>query len=156
MIVHAHTHSDGAAGWSAWATATLAAAGHRAGAARLSVVELLARKECCLSALEIGDELRSHDARVGLASVYRALELLHELGLVTRVDVGDGTARFERAHRDGEHHHHVVCRGCGAVSAFDHAPLERAIEQLSASLEYVVDGHDVVLHGRCPRCQEAA
>ena len=154
--MHAHSHTHDAAAWSSWATATLSAAGHRSGAARGAVVDLLARKDCCLSAIEIGDELRAGDARVGLASVYRALERLHELGLVTRIDVGDGTARYERAHRDGAHHHHVVCRDCGSVEAFDDAPLERAIEQLAAGLPVAVDGHDVVLHGRCPRCRPAA
>ena len=154
MSAHSHTHD--AAAWSSWATTTLSTAGHRSGAARGAVVKLLARKDCCLSAIEIGDELRADDARVGLASVYRALELLHELGLVTRVDVGDGTARYERAHRDGAHHHHVVCRDCGSVEAFDDTPLERAIEELAARLAFAVDGHDVVLHGRCPRCQQAA
>ena len=70
---------------------------------------------CCLTARDIADELRARGERTGIASVYRALDLLHELGLVKRLDVGDGTARYEPADPSGEHHHHLVCDRCGLV-----------------------------------------
>ena len=65
------------------------------GGARKAVVDLLSRQDCCLSAQEIRDELRSEGPGVGLASVYRAIELLLALGLVQRVDVGEGGQRYE-------------------------------------------------------------
>ena len=103
--------------WSEHAHATLEREGFRAGAARTRVVDALARQNCCATAQEIADELRAGEARVGIASVYRALEVLDRLGLVHRLDVGDGTARYEAAHPGGEHHHHVVCDDCERIYA---------------------------------------
>jgi Fur family transcriptional regulator, ferric uptake regulator len=112
---------------------------------------LLARQDCCLSAQQIHDRLRDEDRRVGLASVYRALELLTSLGLVHRVDV-EGIAAFEPADPGGHHHHHLVCSRCGRVDAFEDPALEEAIEALSARVGYRVAEHDVVLRGACDSC----
>ena len=139
--------------WAQHTRAELRRAGHRAGAARLAVVDLLARQECCLSAREIADELADQGRAVGIASVYRALEVLDELRLVQRLDAGEGVVRYEPAHPSGRHHHHVVCDRCGRVSAFADPQLEAAIERASQRLEHRVEGHDVVLRGACPRCR---
>ncbi len=146
----AHAHDPG---WRAHAHATLEREGFRAGAARGRVVDALARQDCCATAQEIADELRAEDARVGIASVYRALEVLDRLGLVHRLDVGDGTARYEAAHPGGEHHHHVVCNQCGRVEQFADDALEQAIATLSQRLDFAIDQHDVVLRGSCPSCR---
>jgi Fur family ferric uptake transcriptional regulator len=148
MSTHAHDP-----GWRAHAHATLGREGFRAGAARGRVVDALARQDCCATAQEIADELRADDARVGIASVYRALEVLDRLGLVHRLDVGDGTARYEAAHPGGEHHHHVVCNQCGRVAQFADDGLEQAIATLSQRLDFAIDQHDVVLRGTCPSCR---
>jgi Fur family transcriptional regulator, ferric uptake regulator len=140
-------------GWSTHAHARLEREGFRAGAARTRVVDALARQNCCATAQEIADELRGEEGRVGIASVYRALEVLDRLGLVHRLDVGDGTARYEAAHPGGEHHHHVVCDRCGRVAQFSDEGLEQAIATLSQRLEFAIDQHDVVLRGTCPSCR---
>jgi Fur family transcriptional regulator, ferric uptake regulator len=141
--------------WREHATMALSRGGFRAGAARQRVVDSLAARDCCATAQEIADELRGGGRPVGIASVYRALELLDRLGLVHRLDVGDGTARYEAALAGGEHHHHVVCERCGRVEQFTDASLERAITTLSARLDYAIDEHDVTLRGTCPRCRQA-
>src|SRR3979490_789203 len=127
----------------AHAHATPERQGFRAGAARTRVVDALARQDCCATAQEIADELRADDARVGIASVYRALEGTDPLGLVHRLDVGDGSARYEAAHPGGEHHHHVVCDRCGRVAQFADDGLEQAIATLSEPLAFAIDQHDV-------------
>jgi Fur family ferric uptake transcriptional regulator len=140
--------------WSSHARSVLGRSGHRWGAARLAVVDVLAGHDCCLTAREISDELRTQGQSTGIASVYRALDLLHDLGLVQRLDVGDGTARFEPAGPGGEHHHHLVCDRCGRVTAFEDARLEAAISALSERVDHAIDAHDVVLRGACPDCRE--
>jgi Fur family transcriptional regulator, ferric uptake regulator len=138
--------------WSRHVRAVLADAGFKHGEARERVIHLLAGESCALSAVEIEDELRSQGARIGRASIYRVLELLCERGLVERVAVGDGLARFEPAHPSGEHHHHLICRQCGKLVAFDDPGLERAIDGLAERLGVRVDGHEVVLRGACEEC----
>src|SRR3954447_2528491 len=138
--------------WRDHALAQLDGAGYRRGGARESVVEFLSRQECCLTAQEIHDGLRTARRRVGVASVYRALETLADLRLVKRVDAGDGIARYEPATADGDHHHHLVCRDCGKVEAFSDSRLERAIDRVADGLGYSVEEHEVVLAGVCNDC----
>jgi Fur family ferric uptake transcriptional regulator len=138
--------------WSKTALVQLDDAGYRRGGARESVVELLGRQDCCLSAQAIHDGLRKTRRRVGIASVYRALETLADLRLVKRVDAGDGIARYERVAVDGDHHHHLVCRDCGKVEAFTDSRLERAIDRVAGGLGYAVEEHEVVLVGACADC----
>jgi Fur family ferric uptake transcriptional regulator len=146
-------HSSGSA-WIRHARDELARAGHREGGARGEVLELLARQDCCLSAQEIHDRLRARGRRVGLASVYRALDALAALSLVHRIDVS-GTACFEPADPSGEHHHHAICDRCGKKDAFSDPDLERLIHGVGERLGYAVGAHDVVLHGACPECASA-
>ena len=140
--------------WAAHAQQELSRAGHRAGGARAEVVALLAGQPCVLSAQAIHDRLREADRGVGLASVYRALDLLASLKLVHRIDV-DGTACYEPADPSGDHHHHAICRHCGRMSPFEDPALEAQIDEVGRRLGYAVDTHDIVLRGACPDCAAA-
>jgi len=150
--MHAHDHPHHDAGWSVAALDSLQARGLRNGGARRAVIEHLGDQSCCRSAQEIFDGIRADGRPVGIASVYRALDQLVELELVQRVELGDGIARFEPAHVDGEHHHHLVCDGCGRVEQFSDARLESSLTRVAGSHGYALGGHDGVLHGECPDC----
>jgi Fur family ferric uptake transcriptional regulator len=154
IIIDVHDHHD--SDWSARALESLQAQGLRNGGARRAVVEHLGREVCCTSAQEIFGGIRSHGGRVGIASVYRALDQLVELDLVQRVELGDGITRFEPSHADGDHHHHLVCDDCGKVEPFSDPDLERALEQTASRLAYEMQAHEVVLHGHCGDCVPAA
>ena len=138
--------------WSTYALERLSDAGYRRGGARRAVIDLLDSQSCALSALDIEEELRSADGRrVGRASIYRVLDELVTLGLLTRVEVGDGVARYEPHH--AEHHHHLVCDGCGRLTPFQDDALERAIRGLAERVAFDVSDHDVTLHGACEHCR---
>jgi Fur family ferric uptake transcriptional regulator len=142
--------------WGERALDALAAEGHRIGGARKAVVELLSQQSCCRSAQEIADELREGGEGVGIASVYRTLDLLHGLGLVQRVDVGEGGQRYEPVVPGGEHHHHAVCDSCGTLTPFEDPSLEQTLERLSKRLGHGGAAHDVVIRGTCTRCKSRA
>lgn len=139
--------------WVEHSLEAVASAGHRSGGARRAVIESLADQDCCRSAQEIFDQLRADGRRVGIASVYRILELLLSLRLVQRLDLVGGVSRYEPALPGGEHHHHMVCIACGEVRPFEDPALERALTGAARRAEYLVDEHDVVLRGRCPDCR---
>jgi Fur family ferric uptake transcriptional regulator len=142
--------------WRDEALARLRGAGGRSGGARRAVVDFLARQDCCRTAQEIFDGIRAGGGRVGIASVYRALERLTEARLVQRVEIGDGLARYEATRRDGaRHHHHLVCDDCGRVEPFADAALERALARTAGRLGVGMDAHEVVLHGSCDDCRAA-
>jgi len=138
--------------WVEHALVALGDAGYHKGGARLAVIELLARQDCAMTAIEIDDQLRATGQAIGRASVYRTLEQLEELKLVQRLEMGRGMASYERIEPSGEHHHHVVCESCGRVEPFEDPGLERAIGRLEDRVGFEVSEHEVVLRGRCPRC----
>jgi Fur family transcriptional regulator, ferric uptake regulator len=131
----------------------LRGAGHRNGAARARLLDVLEHQSCCMSAAELRETVTASGSDIGLASVYRTLDVLVEHGLVQRVDLGDGIARYEPIHPSRDHHHHLVCNDCGRVEPFADDSLERSIERVEAASGYQVDAHDVVLRGACVECR---
>lgn len=139
-------------GWIERAEAALADAGHKRGGARHSVLELLDTQRCALTATEIEDALRSSERRVSRASIYRILDELEGLRLVQRVETGQAMVRYERVCTQDEHHHHLVCDGCGLVMPFSDDALEQAIVSLSRRVPLTVSEHEIVLRGECSDC----
>lgn len=148
--------STTATGWTEHTTHALSEAGYRSSGPREEVIGAIAELGCSITAREIADLLRERGSGVGLASIYRALELLDRLGLVKRFDVGEGVARYEAALPDGHHHHHLVCDSCGTVEPFEDDALEDAIHGLTGKTDFAIAAHDVTLHGECPACRVAA
>jgi Fur family ferric uptake transcriptional regulator len=136
-------------------------AGHRRGGAREVLIELFAREDCALTVQEIDKRLRAWledgavSRPVGIASVYRGVEVLQDLRLIARVDVGDGVARYERAplEQSDHHHHHFVCGKCGLLVPFDDDALEDAIAALESRFGFQAKEHEVVLRGSCLGCR---
>jgi Fur family ferric uptake transcriptional regulator len=87
---------------------------------------------------------------VGRATVFRTMKLLHELDVVCRVPLEDGSVRYSVS-RSG-HHHHLVCGECGAVEEFSDPALDVLIQEKAASHRFELDGHSLELYGRCFRC----
>ena len=140
--------------WTEHARGVLKEQGFSRGGARDAVIEYLGRQDCAASAQEIHDGLRGEGRTIGIASVYRSLEALHNLNLVQRFDAGHGENLYEALSPGGEHHHHVVCDNCDRIVPFEDPELERAIDALAKRVPFAIAGHDVVLHGRCPDCQK--
>jgi len=139
-----------------WADATLNglfAKGLRQGGARRAIVQALGEQDCCLTAQEILDRLRAAERKVGIASVYRVLDLLVSEGYVQKIELGSGTCRYEPIQPGGDHHHHLVCDSCGKVEPFEDKSLERALGRVEEHSGYDVSLHDVVLHGACGDCR---
>src|SRR5919197_1575948 len=145
--------STGVAIWRDYPVGGVQAAGLRKGQAGLAGIDLPAAQPCALTAAEIEQDLRRRGHRVGLASVYRTLELLADMRLVGRLDVGQGIARYEALTPDGEHHHHLVCDHCGRVIPFGDDELEQTIDRLTRKVRFQVAEHEVVLHGACRSCR---
>ena len=139
--------------WAEHARAVLDQAGHRRGGARNAIIDLLAGEPCALTALEIEDRLRGGQRRVARASIYRILDLLHERGLVARLELGDSMTRYELVDPAGAHHHHLLCSSCGRLVPFDDSDLERSIDRVSRRLGFDARNHEVILRGDCAACQ---
>jgi Fur family ferric uptake transcriptional regulator len=119
---------------------------------RQAILEVLRRHPHPLTSRELREALP--DQGCDLATIYRSLHLLEEMGLVKRFDFGDGAARFELIEvGDDGHHHHLICRDCGTVVEIDECispELERALE---ARHGFADVSHKLEFFGVCPRCR---
>lgn len=141
--------------WAEHAARALTDAGYRRGGARRAILELLDEQACALSAIEIQRGLSARNREVSRASVYRVMEELEQIGLLQRVEIGQGMARYEPVRRGPGHHHHLVCDHCGRLEPFTDEGLERAISRLSDRLPLRVSEHEIVIHGACRACAAA-
>ncbi|GAC1451230.1 MAG: Fur family transcriptional regulator [Ktedonobacterales bacterium] len=135
----------------------VAAAGYRVTAPRRRVLEVLRAHGAPATAQEVAEQ-----AGTTVASTYRTLGLLVELGLVSEVpdacgaeDGGSRSHRYALCSSTG-HHHHFVCRSCHATVEVASEPLEHALHDLAASHGLHLESHDVMLRGQCGSCYASA
>lgn len=103
-----------------------------------------------LSAREVAEAVQAAAPDLHQATIYRALEVFVEEGLVRRSELGDGPALFELA---AEHrHHHVVCTVCGAVAHVHDDALRGALAKVASESRYELADTELTFHGRCPAC----
>jgi Fur family transcriptional regulator, ferric uptake regulator len=135
--------------WLAHTDAVLREAGLRTSPGRAAVTEILARGDCLMTAQDILLRSRRETTRAAsIATVYRTLDLLHEHGLVRRVDAGEGIARYERLDPSGDDAHHHVVFDDGTVEPFSDAELTRAMAGLGQRLGLEIDACELIVHAR--------
>lgn len=109
-----------------------------------------------LSAEDVHDVLREKRMEIGLATVYRTLDLLSDLGILQKMEFGDGCARYEVNTTDPSkhHHHHLICTKCGKVYEFDDDLLEDLEKDIAKKSGFQIRDHQVKFFGICKDCQE--
>jgi Fur family ferric uptake transcriptional regulator len=102
------------------------------------------------SAQEIHDQLRAGGDRVGLSTVYRALQAMADAGDVDVLRSEGGEAVYRRC--STSHHHHLVCRSCGATVEVAGPTVERWTNAVAAEHGFTDVSHTVEIFGTCPNC----
>jgi Fur family ferric uptake transcriptional regulator len=115
---------------------------------RDDVRQALATTESFRSAQDIYADLRASGSRIGLTTVYRALQVLSDSGEVDVLRTDDGEAVY-RACRTGEHHHHLVCRVCGRTVEIEGPAVEKWAEAIGAEHGFSDVTHTVEVFGTC-------
>ena len=118
---------------------------------RRAVTEALDAVGDFRSAQEIHELLAERGDGVGLATVYRTLQLLADHGEVDVLRSADGEASYRRC--SGSHHHHLVCRGCGATVEVEGPAVERWANAIAAEHGYADVSHTLEVFGVCPACR---
>jgi Fur family ferric uptake transcriptional regulator len=95
-------------------------------------------------------EVRRTASGVNISTVYRTLELLEELGLVSHAHLGHGAPTYHLA--DRLHHMHLVCRDCGTVIETDVSVAQPLIDALRAAHGFDTDMKHFAIFGRCAEC----
>lgn len=116
---------------------------------------LLENEEDHLSAEDVFLLVREKSPDIGLATVYRTLELLNELNVVDKIQFGDGVSRYDLRQEGAAHfHHHLVCIECGAVDEIQEDLLEDVEAIVEKKWNFKIKDHRLTFHGVCHRCQE--
>jgi len=103
-----------------------------------------------ISAEEIYSQVVAKYPNVNISTVYRTLELLQRLGLVTATDLGGGRVRYHPLEKG--HHHHLVCRECGTIIDLDESLLAPLKEALLREHRFIADLRHLAILGRCVNC----
>ena len=109
-----------------------------------------------LSAEEVHALLNQKDFDFGLATVYRNVELLNKLGILNKVDFGDGRARYELSNSDPQlhQHHHLICLNCKKVIEFEDDLLDDLENLIAKKSKFQIINHEVKFFGYCADCQK--
>jgi len=125
--------------------------GYRLTPQRMMVVEALHGADKHVSAEEIYIQVRAKYPYANISTVYRTLELLKELGLVTEIALGDGCVRFHPAEKG--HHHHLVCQKCGKIIDLPESALDSLEKILLDEYQFKGDLKHMAVFGLCSECQ---
>ncbi|MDD3297047.1 MAG: transcriptional repressor [Candidatus Omnitrophica bacterium] len=146
---------------SGWWQGQFKGCGYRFTFPRRLILDVLSSSSMHLSAEDVYLEVHKKYPGVGLATVYRTLELLVQMGVVSKSDFGDGRARYEmnKGPEGQRHHHHLVCSNCGLVIDYadfidEEAKLLKKVERgLSEKYKFEINSHLMQFYGLCEKCK---
>lgn len=123
---------------------------------RRAIVEILLKhKDKHLSSEEIYDLVRVECPEIGLATVYRTMQLLDDVGAISKLNLDDGCIRYELDldDSDAHNHHHLICKNCGCIIEVKEDLLESIEEQIQKIYKFNILDHDVKFYGLCEDCK---
>ena len=130
---------------------SLSELGYRLTPQRIMILSAVEEADSHISAEDIYVQVHTQYPHMNISTVYRTLELLKELGLVTETDMGDGRVRY---HSIGKgHHHHLVCEKCGQIIDMKESNLNPLWAEIRQRYGFKVNMKHLAFFGLCPRCQ---
>ena len=108
-----------------------------------------------LSSDEVFTLVKKNYPELGIATVYRTLQLFEKLNIVYKLNFDDGCSRYEiSAGPDKHHHHHLICLACGKVAEVKLDLLDALEEQIECEGDFTIVDHNVKFYGYCSECQK--
>lgn len=109
-----------------------------------------------LSSEEIYDLVKIKYPEIGLATVYRTVQLLVELDVLSKLNLDDGFVRYEMNDHDGDqhHHHHLICSECGRIDEVREDLLESIEAEIERKYEFQIKDHKLKFFGLCKACKD--
>ena len=125
--------------------------GYRLTPQRMMVLDVLHKTDDHISAEEIFKEVKASYPYANISTVYRTLELLKKLDLVTEIDMGDGCIRYHLLEKG--HHHHLICNKCGKVVDLPESFLKELKVKLADKYDFEADIKHMAVFGTCSDCR---
>lgn len=108
-----------------------------------------------LSSEEIYGLVKKRYPEIGIATVYRTLQLLDSMGMVYKLDLDDGLSRYEISNDHEDHrHHHLICIGCGKIYEVEEDLLDNIEVEILKKNKFRVTDHRVKFYGYCRKCDK--
>ncbi len=123
--------------------------GFRLTGTRRSLVKAILSLEGHWTIQDTATKLKKDLPSIGIATVYRTVQLLARLGLLSESRIGGGAARYEVA--DAHHHDHLTCNQCGQIFEFENDQIERLQSLVAKQLGFKLADHRMELYGDCAR-----
>jgi Fur family ferric uptake transcriptional regulator len=127
---------------------------------REAILEFLSKSSKQMSAKEIHASLYKSYTGTGLTTVYRTVDLLAQMGLITKLTIGDGQSRYEfKSSEKDRHHHHLICTECGKIINYsefldEELKLVRKTEgKLAKKYDFKIQDHNIEFLGVCEKCK---
>lgn len=129
--------------------------GHRITAQRETILAIFREQEhgTHLSAEELYGILKERASNVSLATTYRTLKLLSQLGLLRELDFAEGHKHYELK-QDNQPHQHIICLACNKTLEFEDHFLEEAGQKIGARYNFEVIDAQFKIFGMCPDCRQ--
>lgn len=124
---------------------------------RRAIIEILLKNnKDHLSSEEIYDLVRVDCPEIGLATVYRTMQLLDEIGVISKLNLDDGCIRYEISlnKEDTHNHHHLICKNCGKIMEVKEDLLDSIEKEIQELYKFKILDHDVKFYGLCPKCNK--
>ena len=122
---------------------------------RRAILDIIAHSHDHLTPVALYDRVRSKYPGVGRVTIYRTLDLLFALGLICKVHTEpNGQSYLMR--RPTEHHHHLICSGCGKVVDFTDCNLKGLENRLASKTGFEIESHLLEFHGQCHECRDTS
>lgn len=107
-----------------------------------------------LTTEEIYELVKKDCPEIGLATVYRTLQLLEEMNLVFKLSLDDGKNRYELVHSgEDHHHHHLICTNCGRLIEVKDDLLEILEKEIEKEYKFKITNHILKFFGTCSKCE---
>ena len=113
----------------------------------------LKHKEKHFNAEQLSDILKNRDSNIGLATIYRNLELFHRLGILKQLDFNDAFKYYE-LNLIEKHHHHLICINCDKIIEFNDEALINFEKQIEKEYDFEIRDHIIKFYGVCKNCKQ--
>lgn len=127
--------------------------GYKLTGPRLAILKYLLRKKGHHSIMDIYEKMRMKNDRIGIATIYRTVDLFLELGIVRVLTINNSKPCFE-INWPGDHHHHLICKGCGRIIEFGSCNFIQIVGEIERVTRFRVKEHTLEAYGLCPKCAQ--
>ncbi len=127
--------------------------GYRITGPRLAIIAYLINAEDHPDINDLFEEVKNDYPGIGIATVYRTVELLRRLNILSIIDFSDDRQRYE-INLSHNHHHHLVCMSCKRIVEFGNCNFKQLVDDIELATRFKIDSHTTIAYGRCPHCAQ--